>query len=77
MTISEVTGSAGTVRDALLTAIMGTADFNPGDQVAPVAVLWPDADGAWDAVASALSQDLPVIKLGDFDPDRGTGPVAS
>lgn len=65
----------GTVREALVDALQATADFNSADVVGPAAVLWPDAERAWAGAVAALSRDLPVLILGDFDPDRGRGPV--
>ncbi len=63
-----------TVLDALARSLAAAADYNPNDVVAPVAVLWPDGSGEWRRVAPLLAAHLPVLTLGDFDPERNTGP---
>ncbi len=65
-----------TVRDALVEALRATAAHNPADVAAPIAVLWPDAEGAWAQVAPTPGSDaLRVLTLGDYAPEQGRGPV--
>jgi len=45
-----------TFLEAVRTSLVHAAQYNPGDVVAPVAVLWTDADGQW----------RPVIKDCDY-----------
>ncbi len=75
MTAATSTPRVLTVRDALFHAIRGAAEYNPADAEAPVAVLWPDADGAWSSLAERLARDSRVLRLGDYQPEVNTGPV--
>ncbi|MGC9455827.1 MAG: BREX-1 system phosphatase PglZ type B, partial [Phycisphaerae bacterium] len=52
------------------------ARYNPGDVVAPAAVLWTDADGQWQPVVEQLRGLMPeLLTLGEYDPDTRTGPA--
>jgi hypothetical protein len=64
-----------TVRDALVRALSDAAQYNPMDLEAPVAVLWPDSEGAWAQVAESLRRVLPLVKLGPYDAELGSGPA--
>lgn len=64
-----------TVRDALLASLHEASAYNSMDVVAPTAVLWPDEDGQWASVVPLLRSSAMVLKLGDFDPQRETGPA--
>ncbi len=75
MTSMATAVGIGTVRAALVEALKSTADFNSADVVGPVAVLWPDEERAWAGAVEAMSRDMPVLSLGEFDPDHATGPV--
>jgi hypothetical protein len=58
---------------ALRTVAMAYA---PGDQVAPCAVLWADPDRLWTDVVPVLLPLLPdLYQLGDYDPQRRSGPA--
>lgn len=75
MTSMTATVGGVTVREALLGALRASADFNSADVVAPVAVLWPDAERAWAGAVAALSRELTILSLGELDPERRQGPV--
>lgn len=75
MTAAANTQAVPTVRDALFRAIAAAAEFNPADVEAPVAVLWPDADNAWQPVVDGLAKDLRLFQLGDYRPESNTGPA--
>lgn len=52
------------------------ARHNPGDVVAPAAVLWTDADGQWCPLARQLRGLMPqLLTLGDYAPATRTGPA--
>jgi len=57
-------------------AIGNAAVFNPEIQVAPACILWPDRDRQWEAVIPILQAELPELMiLGDYAPDKRTGPA--
>lgn len=76
MTSMTTAAGVGTVREKLVGAIHAAADFNSADLVEPVAVLWPDAERVWVEAVTALARDLPILTLGEFEPERRRGPVA-
>jgi hypothetical protein len=63
------------VRDGLLSAVRNAADYNPTDVEAPIAVLWPDADAAWNSALPQLADDVQLIRLGRYQPDLKIGPA--
>ena len=64
-----------TVKDALVSLLQGASRHNHNDMVAPVAVLWTDENSVWAPVIAALRASLPILTLGDYQPDRLTGPA--
>jgi hypothetical protein len=61
---------AGRVRDQ-------TKRFNPALESAPVAVLWTDERGDWEAVLPNLKSALPeLFSLGEYKPAKRAGPGA-
>lgn len=62
------------IDDAIRAAIK---NYDRGDTTPPVALLWPDPAGEWQPVATLLREEwgLPIITLGDYDPDRWQGPA--
>ena len=65
-----------TVLEATRESLSRAARHNPGDVVAPAAVLWTDADGQWRSVVDKLRPLMPeLLTLGDYDPKTGTGPA--
>ena len=64
------------VLEQLLKAVRNAATFNPEVQVAPACILWPDRDRQWEAALPVLQAELPeLLILGDFAPDKRTGPA--
>jgi hypothetical protein len=64
------------VFDHLLKTVRDAAVFNPEAQVAPACILWPDRDRQWEAVMPILQAELPELMiLGDYAPDKRTGPA--
>ena len=67
---------AGTLLEAARASLARAARYNPGDVVAPAAVLWTDADGQWQPVAEQLRGLMPeLLTLGDYDTETRTGPA--
>src|SRR5437867_706803 len=74
MTTGDKTGA--TLLEAVRASLAQAARFNPGDMVAPAAVLWADADGQWRPVVEQLRVLMPeLVTLGDFDAATRTGPA--
>jgi hypothetical protein len=49
--------------------------YDPNVRVPPVALLWTDEGAQWAGVVSRVAQHLPVVSLGDFDPEAWRGPA--
>jgi len=65
-----------TLLEALRASLAHAARYNPGDVVAPVAVLWTDADGQWRPVVEQLRAHMPeLLTLGEYDAATRTGPA--
>jgi hypothetical protein len=68
--------SPESVGAALLRSIRTARLFTVGDQVAPCAILWPDAERQWESLINQLQTQVPELcVLGSFAPDRRTGPA--
>jgi hypothetical protein len=67
---------SATLLEALRASLAHAARYNPGDVVAPAAVLWTDADGQWRPVVEQLRGLMPeLLTLGDHDAETRTGPA--
>jgi len=65
-----------TLLEAVQASLAHAARYNPGDVVAPAAVLWTDADGQWRPVVEHLRTLMPeLLTLGDYEPATRTGPA--
>lgn len=65
-----------TLLESVLASLANSARFNPGDTVAPVAVLWTDSDGQWRPVVEQLRGLMPeLLTLGEHDVETRTGPA--
>jgi len=65
-----------TLLEAVRASLGQAVRYNPGDVVAPAAVLWTDADGQWRAVVEQLRTLMPeLLTLGEYDPETRTGPA--
>src|SRR5579883_3325673 len=59
-----------------LTAFLRAAMLTPDGQVAPVAILWTDADGQWLPLLPALRAVCPwVYTFGKYNLETKTGPA--
>src|SRR4051794_10196301 len=68
--------SVSTLLQALRESLAQAVRFDPGDVVAPAAVLWTDADGQWRPVVDQLRAMMPeLLTLGEFDLATRTGPA--
>lgn len=62
--------------ERLIENIRGAVVHNPDVQVAPLCILWPDADRQWERVLPRLQAELPeLFVLGDYDAEKRTGPA--
>ena len=64
-----------TLLDALIASIVEAGHYSQNDQIAPVVVLWPDETRQWEQLLPELRQRLPLLTLGEYDPDKRTGPA--
>ena len=49
--------------------------YDPNVRVPPVALLWTDEAAQWAAAVPRIAEHLPVVSLGDFEPEAGRGPA--
>ena len=73
--MTTATGTANTVLDHLVDALVQAGSYNRNDQSEPVAILWPDPQEQWASVTGALRQRLPLLTLGTYGPEEWTGPA--
>ena len=67
---------ARTLIEAVRASLTYAARYNPGDMVAPAAVLWTDAEGHWRPLVQQLRTLMPVLlTLGDYEPATRMGPA--
>lgn len=67
---------SNTLLETVRASLAHAARYNPGDVVAPAAVLWTDADGQWQAVVEQLRGLMPeLLILGDYKPEVRMGPT--
>ncbi|MHB9053512.1 MAG: BREX-1 system phosphatase PglZ type B [Thermoleophilia bacterium] len=70
------TGQIGTLLEAVRVSLERAMRYNPGDVVAPAALLWTDADGQWRPLVQQLQGLMPeLLILGEYNPDTRTGPA--
>ena len=76
MTKTARTQTDGTLLEAVRASLAHAARYNPGDVVAPAAVLWTDADGQWRPVVEQLRGLCPeLLTLGEYDAEARIGPA--
>ncbi len=63
------------VLDALVAQLEEACTYNANAQVPPLALLWPDEAAQWAPVIDQVKERLPLLILGDFNPDDGSGPA--
>ncbi len=65
-----------TLLEAVRTSLAQAARYNPGDVVAPAAVLWTDTDGQWRPLVEQLRGLMPeLLTLGGYETTTRTGPA--
>jgi len=64
-----------TVLDRIVACLRVACDYNHNAHVAPVALLWPDETCQWEPVVARITEQLPIVALGDFDPALNRGPA--
>ena len=63
-----------TLLESVKNSLFRAVRFNRSDMVAPVAILWTDADSQWEPLVSQLRQLVPeLLSLGEYKPDEKTG----
>src|SRR5271157_1175824 len=66
----------GTLLEAVKASLACAGRYNPGDVVAPAAVLWTDADSQWRPVVEHLHGLMPeLLTLGEYAAETRTGPA--
>lgn len=61
--------------DTLVNCIKYPAPYNPREQAAPAAILWPDKGREWEPLLPRLRTHLPILTLGPYQPQERTGPA--
>ncbi|MCC6959792.1 MAG: putative DNA binding domain-containing protein [Dehalococcoidia bacterium] len=61
--------------EALAEALRRAGEYNRLVELRPAAVLWPDERREWEPLVPLLRQELPLLSLGPYDPEAGTGPA--
>lgn len=73
--MKSTTQLASTVLEGIIHSMEQTARYAPGE-VAPAAILWPDADGQWQPLIPQLRSLMPqLIVLGTYIPQQHQGPA--
>lgn len=63
------------VVERIATCLRAGLQYNPNAAVPPVALLWPDPGAQWQPIIDRLSDDLPIISLGQYEPAARRGPA--
>ena len=58
-----------------ITGLIGRAGLTSPDQGPPQAILWPDPAREFDRLTRRVSTVMPVLTLGDYDPEAGDSGV--
>src|SRR5690554_6279364 len=62
--------------ELLVNEIRASAQYNSNVQVAPSIILWTDKQRQWESALPFLQAAMPeLIVLGDYQPERRTGPA--
>ena len=66
----------GTIQEFIVTSLSNAAGYNKGAQSRPAVVLWTDSELLWSSTVNTLRlAGLPIFILGDYAPDKNTGPA--
>lgn len=63
------------VRAVVAKALRDAAAFSAGANSAPAAVLWADPERTWEPVIRSLQEAVPILVLGEYDPEAAQGPA--
>jgi hypothetical protein len=63
------------VLDRVVERLTDALKYNANALVAPVSLLWPDEPAQWQPVVRRVADRIPVVTLGEYDPDRQQGPA--
>lgn len=63
------------VRAVIAKALRDAAAFNAGANSTPAAVLWADPERAWEPVIRSLQEAVPILILGEYEPEAAQGPA--
>ncbi len=69
------TTEPATFLEFFVAALVGSTAYNKNDQVPPAAILWTDKERQWQPLLPLLRPQLPLLTLGDYNPDQRTGPA--
>ena len=64
-----------TVLDRVVASVQAALMYDKNVRVAPVALLWPDEGAQWRQIIDRIRERLPILALGDYDPDTMRGPA--
>lgn len=65
-----------TLLETLVAALQRASAYNRNDQLAPVAVLWPDQERLWEPLIARLRVQLPsLLTFGPYRPAQRSGPA--
>ncbi|RXZ47568.1 BREX-1 system phosphatase PglZ type B [Agromyces fucosus] len=65
-----------TFAEFVLESVKAAGAFNPADEDAPAAILWPDPTQSWGPVVSLFRHSgVDILTLGDFSPESSQGPA--
>ena len=64
-----------TVLDRVVASVQAALMYDKNVRVAPVALLWPDEGAQWKQLIDRIGEHLPIVTLGDYDPDARRGPA--
>lgn len=68
--------TSGTFIEAVKESLIAAGRYNSGDSLPPAAILWTDAEGEWQPIVARLRTLMPeLLTLGEYDPEKRTGPA--
>jgi hypothetical protein len=65
---------SNTFLDVLVGALKRSSAFDKNTQVQPAAIIWTDKERLWKPLLPLLRSKLPILTMGNYDPERHTGP---
>ncbi len=64
-----------TVLDRLVACVRNALSYDHNVRIAPAALLWPDEARHWEPVIPRLTEHLPIVTLGPYEPGARRGPA--